>query len=64
MISSHNLNTSGFFEGRSDKAVARLVTQPFDISQASRIVNLSQKMPGFSKLSFIFIFLDNTSHKF
>ena len=44
-----------FFEGESDQGATELVIKPFDISQSSRIVSLSQKkMQSFSKPSFIF----------
>ena len=45
---------SVFFEGHNDQGVTQLVIKPFGISQTSRIVDLSKKKLGFSKLLFNF----------
>ena len=43
-----------FFEGKSDQGATELVIKPFDISQSSRIVSLSQKNAKFFQTPFYF----------
>ena len=55
-----------FFEGKSDQGATELVIKPFDISQSSRIVSLSQKKCKVfpNPLLFFMGFLDIKSNKF